>query len=83
MPVHISLKPFTKWKFNSHVKTCCFYVIHVTVNEISIISDRKRKWFGDHGKLSVLSNMFIDKTITTLFLDDKQQLLTQTLLLAL
>lgn len=72
MLVHISLKPFTKWKFSLHIKTCCFYVIHVIVNETSIISDRKRKWFDDHGKLSVLSNMFIDKTITTLFLDNKQ-----------
>lgn len=72
MLVHISLKPFTKWKFSLHKKTCCFYVIHVIVNEISIISDRKRKRSDDHGKLSVLSNMFIDKTITTLFLDNKQ-----------
>lgn len=72
MLVHISLKPFTKWKFSLHKKTCCFYVIHVIVNEISIISDRKRKWSDDHGKLSELSNMFIDKTITTLFLDNKQ-----------
>lgn len=72
MLVHISLKPFTKWKFSLHKKTCCFYVIHVIVNEISIISDRKRKWSDDHVRKYWKFPMFIDKTITTLFLDNKQ-----------